>query len=234
MLDLVTWIDNAQAVAARALDDDQRPLEHYKQDVALKRLQEFSSVNSTNLVVNTANNFLCYLSEILQEVVRKRHEILRSSERLTTEEALQFSRLEDLVAFVADRKINELTYGGLRAMNEFVFDLLGVELFGNEQERMLVTILVELRNVHTHNRGVINQLFLNRVGSLEYDDFQFELNKRYHVDLDHLAKLARASIDVAERLDISLAKKFGLKRSRRKPSAAPVTDDQRLELAGDS
>jgi hypothetical protein len=125
MLDLVTKMDDMQAIAARALDGDKKPLDHYKKDAALKRLQDFSSVNSTNLVMNTANNFLCYLSEILQEVVRKRHEILKSGERLTTEEALQFSRFEDLVAFIADRKINELAYGGLRAMSDFVADRLG-------------------------------------------------------------------------------------------------------------
>lgn len=217
MLELVTRIDHVQAVAAQALDDDRKPLDHYKKDVALKRLQEFSSVNSTNLVTNTANNFLCYLSEILQEVVRKRHEILKSSERLTTEEALQFSRFEDLVAFIADRKINELAYGGLRAMSDFVADRLGVELFEDEEKRMLVTILVELRNVQTHNRGIINQLFANRIGCLTYDDFHFKVGERYHVDLDRLGKLARAAIDVAERLDVSLSKKFGLRRLRRKP-----------------
>ena len=161
-------------------------------------------------MVQTANNLLCYVSEILQPVAHKRPEILRAQDRLTTEEVLEFSDYGDLIAFIADRKINELAYGGLRAMSSFVDDRLGIGMFADDAQRMLITILVELRNVHTHNRGIINRLFLNRVGCTDYDQFTFVLGSPYHADLDAYAKLAATAIEVALTLDAALVEKFGL------------------------
>jgi hypothetical protein len=211
--------DEIQKVAATALKKVGEPVEPID-DFMMKRVRTFYPVLSRTLVTNMANNFLCYLSEILQAVVNKRHEVLRSSEKLTTEEVLQFKRISDIITFIADRKINDLSFGGLMQMKEFITDRLGVEMFNDDKERMLLTILVELRNIHTHNRGIVNKLFLNRVGCDHYDDFQFELGKLYGVNFDRFVTLSRNAIVVALRLDEMLAKKFKLKRSHYKKRLA--------------
>jgi hypothetical protein len=68
-------------------------VEYFDDKKAFKRVKEYSWQLSRDRVVSMVNNFHCYPSEILQEVMRKKHEILRSSEQLTTEEALQFNRV---------------------------------------------------------------------------------------------------------------------------------------------
>jgi hypothetical protein len=210
-VNLAAKADEVQRVIQAALQKVGEPVKPVE-GIAFKTVKTYSSLLSRNLVTSMANNLLCYISEIVQQVVKKRHEILRSSEKLTTEEVLQFKRISDIVAFMADRKINELSYGGLREMQEFVADRLGVEMFKDDKERMLLTILVELRNIHTHNRGIVNKLFLNRIGCNHYDDFQFELGQLYHVNLDRFATLSRNAIAVAIRLDDRLAAKFKVKR----------------------
>jgi hypothetical protein len=208
---LAARADEVRKIAATTLQKVGEPANPVD-DSMFKQVRTFSTLLSRTLVTNMASNFLCYLSEILQEVVKKRHEVLRSSEKLTTEEVLQFKRMNDIITFIADRKINELSYGGLMQINEFIADRLGVEMFKDDKERMLLTIFVELRNIHTHNRGIVNKLFLNRIGCDHYDNFQFKLGKLYHVDLDEFAALSRNAIAVALRLDEMLAKKFKLKR----------------------
>jgi hypothetical protein len=211
-------VDEVRARAAHALADEEerkKPIEQFNDDAMFKRMREYSKQMSRDLIVSMANNFLCYLSEILQEVMIKKHEILRSNERVTTEEALQFNRVKDLRAFIADRKINELSYGGLRQMRDFISERLGVEMIGTDEEGPLLTISVELRNIHTHDRGIVNQLFLNRIGA-GHPKFTFRLGHGYHADFDHIVLLSRNSIEVAQRLDDMLARKFKLKRARYK------------------
>ena len=211
-------IDQIRAIAAHALADKKqrnKPVEHFDEKVMSQRVRDYSKQISRDLIVSMANNFLCYLSEILQDVMNKKHEILRSSERITTEEALQFNRVQDLRAFIADRKINELSYGGLRQMRDFMSERLGVEMITADEQGALLTIFVELRNIHTHNRGVVNQLFLNRIGA-GHPKFSFKKNHAYHVDFDEFVLLSRNTIEVALKLDDMLATKFKLKRARYK------------------
>jgi len=215
-------IDEMQAIAAHALADkterQKKPREAFNKNEAFGKVRKYSRLLSRDLVISMTNNFQCYLSAILQEVMTKRHEVLRSSERITTEDALQFNRLRDLRSFIADKKINELSYGGLKQIQDFAAERFGIDMFGHHEERALLTIFVELRNIHTHNRGIVNQLFLNRIGA-GHKRFSFELGDEYHVDFDDFIILSRNAIAVAQRLDDLLATKFKLKRSNYKKRA---------------
>jgi hypothetical protein len=86
-------------------------------------------------------------------------------------------------------------------------------MFDNEDERIKLTILAELRNIHTHNRGVVNEVFLKRVGQKKYGDFDFTLDATTHIDFPKFCILSRNAIDVAVRLDASLSKKFNVRRT---------------------
>jgi hypothetical protein len=150
-------IDEVRRIASRALEEDEDTFkgeqvkdtpkgekEHLKGE-AFKRVRKFSPLLSRNLVVGMANNFFSYVSEMLQHVLRRKPEALRSSERLTNEEVLQFTRVKELIAYMADKKVNELAYGGLKGVEEYVRERLGIAMFDNEDERIKLTILAELR-----------------------------------------------------------------------------------------
>jgi hypothetical protein len=209
-----TTIDRMRNIASKALAKVDAQKEEHKAERhdAFTQVRTFGPPLSKNLVMTMVNNFSCYLSEVIQLVVRKKYEVLRSSERLATDEILQFSRLSDLIAYIADKKINELSYGGLQELERFLSDRLGLSLFASEDERILLTIFVEIRNVHTHNRGVINELFLKRLGTKTYQNWKFVAGKEHHVDFDEFVALANNSIDIAIRLDELIAKKFKLRR----------------------
>jgi len=212
-------VDHVQALAAHALADKkdraEKTVDDFNKNLAFSKVKQYSRLLSRDLIVSMANNFNSYLSEILQSVMTKKHEVLRSSERITIEDALQFNRVQELRAFIVDRKINELSYAGQKQIQEFIAERLGIEMFSTNTERVLLTILNELRNIHTHNRGTVNQLFLNRIGT-EHPQFPFVLRQQYHVDFGQFVLLSRNAIHVAQRLDELLAVKFKLKRSKYK------------------
>jgi hypothetical protein len=197
---------------------------------AVSRVKSYSRLLSRNMVTDMVNNFLCYLSEILQEVVRKRPEVLRSKETLTTHEVLQFGRINDLVAYIADKKVSDLSYGSLGGLREFMTDRLGVEMFQSDHEHMLLTVFIELRNIHTHNRGVVNELFLKRVHTNTYATFEFVKGRPYHVDFDRFVSLSRNAIEVAIHIDTALANKFKLKRTHYKRQLAKERAKERGKL----
>lgn len=230
---MATKIDHSAKIANDALRKiDGKPAQRMDAG-AFRRVQDYREILSRNLVTEMANNFLCYLSEIIQIVVRRKTDVLKSAERLTTEEILQFSRLSELTAYIADRKINELSYGGLRGMADFISDRLGLGLFEKKDQETLLTILVELRNIHTHNRGVVNDLFLQRVKQAKHPQFQFQANKKYHVNFDEFTLLSRNAVDLAIALDEKVCTKFKIKRHRykrrlskdKKPAAAAKSTD---------
>ncbi|HEV2627416.1 MAG TPA: hypothetical protein VGV41_02060 [Pseudolabrys sp.] len=219
VVDTAHRIDQMQAIAAHALADPadrEKGVDGFNKRVMFQRVQELSEQISRNLVIGMVNNFHCYLSELLQEVMLKRPEILRSSERVTTEDVLQFARVRDIRSFLADRKVSELSYGGLRQTREFISDRLGVELFSAEEQERLLTIFVEIRNVHTHNRGVVNRLFLNRIHQARHPKFVFKIGQFHQVGFDEFVLLSNNCVDVSRHLDAVVAAKFKLKRSRYK------------------
>jgi hypothetical protein len=193
--------------------EDKELYETFSQNILFRRVQYYGPLLSRNLVTDLANNFLVYLSEILQTVAKTRPEILRSNERITTEDILQFDNVSDIVSFIADRKISELSYGGLKESERFIRDRLGLELFDNQDQRELLTILVELRNIQTHNRGRINELFLKRIGDHSQSRFKFSKGEIYQADFDAIVLLSNNALEVAINLDQKIANKFRLPRS---------------------
>lgn len=177
-----------------------------------KKLQSYYAVNSRHLVTTTTDLVLWYFSSIIQEAIKRRPDILKSGEQITYEEVLALPTRSAIVNYLIDKKINSLSYGGIRQMERYIKERLGNELFENDEERTLFSTFVELRNIYVHNRAIVNQLFISRIQS--HQRFQFTLGKQYHVDYDEFATLANNAVKVASRLDQAIAQKFGVRAKR--------------------
>ena len=58
-------------------------------------------------------------------------------------------------------------------------DRLKLPLAENETERTELGIAIDLRNIYTHNRGVVNELFLNRISGRAHS-YEFLEGKRFN------------------------------------------------------
>ena len=214
-------IDDMRDIATEALakvgnrNDNNRSLiaPPAKRKPARERLAEFSSIQSRNITISLVDNFLCYLSEIIQNVMIKRPEILRSSESIRFDEVLQFSKFADLKQYIVDKKINELSYRGMGEFESYVQSRFGIDLFASDEERSLLTIFIESRNIITHNRGVPNDIFMKRIRNHSHEQFSFTSGKRVHYGFDHLTILSNNTTIIARRLDDTICKKYKLKRN---------------------
>jgi len=218
---LAARADETRLIASKALHEGQgrEHEEEYKKIIrnpapVSEELRKFRYLQSQNLVLRVSNVFLLYYSEIIQAAILKRPEILKSKQTIRWDELLGFTRFDQVVRYLIDKKINELSYAGLDQMEEFMFERLGLQGAVTDDQRELAAILVEIRNIYTHNRGVVNGIFLGRVKN--HMGFKFTEGKYFHVNFDHFMRLCANCLEVAYLIDEAVAKKFGLKRKRYK------------------
>ena len=224
MLNLAHHADDASVSAAKALvpfyqegDAERKRLQETIDNPGrmARKLSEFSGVNSKNIAANTAEAFLWYVSNIIQIAIKKRPEMIKSNETIRVEEILNFSTRRELINYLIDRKINSLSYGGLKQIERYFDETLGIALFESDRERKLLRVFIEIRNVHAHNRGYINSLFLERVGSsLAELDLHFVEGKKAHLDFDQLCLFTKACIETALKIDKAVSRKFRLQTKK--------------------
>jgi hypothetical protein len=101
----------------------------------------------------------------------------------------------------------------LRGIEEFLTQRLNVPLVNNDDERALLSIVIELRNIYTHSRGVVNELFLSRIAGHEHP-YKFSQGKRFHAEFDEIVGFANNLFDIGIRLDGRALAKFGLQKKR--------------------
>ncbi len=215
---MASQIDKQRLIAARALatsgqKEDIERLEKVEKnkDMVFDKVKKFSEYNSEVLCIRIVDNFLCYLSETIQKCMLKRPEMLKSSEMVRIEEILNFSRKADIVRFLVDRKINELSYSGISGIRDFLDSRTGIILSETNEEWSLLTISVELRNIYTHNRGKVNDLFLRRIGEA-CALIGAKNDERFHADFPLIVNLANNLFEIERRLDEKVARKFKIRR----------------------
>lgn len=180
-----------------------------------KRLANFSEIISRNILTNFADSFLWYISNIIQQSIKKRPELIKSGESVRVDEIFNYSSRRDLINYLIDRKINSLSYGGLKQIEKYLAESLNIELFNAERDRNLLRIFIEVRNIHAHNRGVVNKIFLDRVGNIIGDfDFKFEEGRKAHLDFDALVDFSKVCVATAYLLDANTSKKFSIERKK--------------------
>jgi hypothetical protein len=216
---LSTFVDKARFKAAKTLakigEEHVAVFEELQQnpEPTFRKLRSFSGYKSEIMIIRLVDNFMSFLSETIQACMSKKPELLRSREHISAEDVLRFKSRRALIDFLVSRKLNELSYGGLRGIEEFLDQRLGISLATGDNERAQLSIAIELRNIYTHNRGVVNELFLSRIGSHQHA-YNFVQEKRFHADFDEIVGFANNLFDIATRLDGQVMAKFGLQKKR--------------------
>jgi hypothetical protein len=156
--------------------------------------------------------YLVYVAELLGLIFRSKPEALKSSETITIASILEYSTFDDLIEHITERRVLELSYKGVSALNDYLKQRLGFELFDNEEELKRTIRIVELRNLLVHNRGAVNRIFLSRV-----PDAPEKLGQRVMVAMEVGGDL-RFLLNVCRATDARAAAKFGVPRQIKRPA----------------
>jgi hypothetical protein len=157
----------------------------------------------------TVNIFLTYLSDIAAEIVIAKPEILKSDEHLKYKDILSFDNMEDLISFLAEKKISDLSYAGIKILDEFFRSRLKIDIFIDDKERDFVGFAIEVRNIFTHNYGRVNSIFTKRI-----PESNLRVGEQFAVDKNTLNQVEHALRSAVSRLDQQAVAKFSLPPSR--------------------
>lgn len=182
-------------------------------------VQDHLKIFLTMIVVRGVDNFLTYVADLLKQIFLERPEALRSAETVRLDEVLQFGSMDDLVNFLAERRVDRLAYQSVNDLADNLEKALSFTLFETEAERARAGKLVATRNLLTHNRGVVNARFLGLVPNSGYvEGDQIELPTAIGEELDFLGGCAR-------RIDARAIAKFSLTAT-----GMPVADAEHLSF----
>ena len=115
--------------------------------------------------------------------------------------------MEELVAWLAERRVERLAYQGMSTLAEDLSERLGLSLFGEPEDAGRAIRIVEIRNLIVHNRAVVNRVFLSRV-----PDYPAKEGDRIEIDVDDLFEDVQFLAGLCFDLDRRAAEKFGLPR----------------------
>lgn len=214
-VNLAAWSDQRTRIAKealRAVDPEANDDVDDSSNTAQATMKTFRRILSQNLVNNSVNAFQRYLSQLIQECIRKNPAILTSNEQVTVKEIVGLTRMRDVVELLVERKINRLSYEGIFGFETYLSERRGLSLFETENERVLAREMIELRNINVHNGGVINPLFVNKLRG--QSSRTFVVGEPHHVVWDQFVTYAANMWTIMLRLDREASRKFGLKRKR--------------------
>jgi hypothetical protein len=216
---LATDADRKAVVAAQALleidyePDAEEKKQGYRKTIeekgvgAVNTLREFRQLILQTMVCRGVDNFLTYISQLLSLIFRSKPETLRSNDQIRVDFALQHTTMNDLVDALAEKKVTDLSYSGMRQLADYI-GRLGLELFADESALERAVFLIEVRNLITHNRSVVNNTFLNKLRASKEPVGKIgeTLNLEVNSVFDGITFLA----DNVGQIDLRAASKFGL------------------------
>lgn len=165
-----------------------------------------------NIFVSGMDSFMWYLSHIVQLVMRQYPSILKSSETIKFEEIVDLPDRSALINYIVDKKVTELSFGGLRDILKYLSDRMNIETPVEADGFNAMNALVELRNIAVHNRGYVNRLFLSRVK--ENPLFEADAGDRVFFDPSALDVMTNVCVPLATQLDRQICSKYRLRRRR--------------------
>jgi hypothetical protein len=205
-------MDEGSKIAHKAL------LSTYDEETKRKKEKEFSErftmidelkVNRQIFIeiqlIRHIDNFLNYLSELLSEIFIQRPDTLRSSEQVEVSEVLKHDSIDDLVKALAERQVEKLSYNSFSDLSEFFLKRFKIELF-QENLHPLIIEAIEIRNLATHNRCIINNRFCKRTGGN-----LSEIGKKKELFIDDLERILPEIAKAVIRVDKEAKIKLNLK-----------------------
>ncbi|MFO0408215.1 MAG: hypothetical protein ACK50Q_17765 [Labrys sp. (in: a-proteobacteria)] len=190
-----------------------------KEEAVIYKLVQYDYSSHRQLVneiflSRSVESFDLYLQRILESIFLSKPEILKSEGKIEISTVIDFKSSEDLIAYIAGRKINELSYKSLDDLSKYIKNTTGLDLFENEEIYYTILLASEIRNLIAHNDCKVNERFLSKTKTIQE---QIGVSDHGKIIIsDEWVRTASYILDGAVfRLDELAAAKFSLKTSFR-------------------
>lgn len=167
-------IDDARRRAAEVLakgkpeDSDEqkrwKEIQTEKQGPARTRLSEMAEYNNTVTYQSVYNAFNTFLTDLMKEIFKSNKGILKTKNSVTYREIIQFSRMHDLIDYMIEKRIMELSFQSIEDFNKDIKEKIGFEILTHSNSIRTVFRIAERRNIITHGGGIVTLRYIEKTG----------------------------------------------------------------------
>jgi len=142
-------------------------------ELAHPKFSDAPVIVSYRLILETAitravDNFNHYITQMLYRTFTERPETLRT-EQIPVRDALECATREELISYVAEKKVTGLGHKGLSDIVDYLNRNLSLEFDESEKCYLQACAIVELRNIIVHHGGRVTNRFIERTKTSTFD-----------------------------------------------------------------
>jgi hypothetical protein len=133
--------------------------------VYARRMEDYRPLVTQLFLTRSVDNFLTYVSDLISLIFSSKPETFRPPDQVGWEEINRYrgGAVDDLIASFVDKKVADLSYGGLTEIARYLKSTLGFDVFPKADELNQARTIIEKRNLIVHRRGVVDRHFLDRI-----------------------------------------------------------------------
>ena len=172
---------------------------------AVAQMDIHSAVLGEMVFCRGVNSYLTYLADLMTLIYEKYPKKLPSNKQTTYRFCIEHHLAGDLISALAEVTVMELTHQSLDALAKYFQKNLDLVLFSKDTHSANAGLCVDIRNIITHNRGIVNRFFIQR-----NPRFADDLGKRVVLGEDERREMLGTLGYCARQVDLRAIKKFGL------------------------
>ncbi len=149
------------------------------------------------------DSFEAYLSDLLYEIFLANPETLKSQQKVTIEEVLNCTDIQEFVDYWSKQKISKLQKGSVKGFiqdNKQIKDLNII----NATEELEIERILQIRHLYAHRNGIVDEKFL------QYFTGEFILNSVHQISIKEFCDKLVYLIEIIEKIDNSAKDKYNL------------------------
>jgi hypothetical protein len=172
---------------------------------AVAQIDLHSSLLGEMLFCRGVNSFLTYLADLMTLIYEKYPKKLPSDKKATYQFCIEHHLAGDLISALAEETVIERTHQSFAALAKYFEEKLDLALFTQDTDLANGGLCVDIRNLVTHNRGIVNRFIIQR-----NPRFAGDLGKRVVLGEEERRDMLNTLGYCARQLDLRAIKKFEL------------------------
>lgn len=134
-----------------------------------------------------------YLIDIVREILITHPDALKSKRQLTAEEVLTQGGREQIISYLAEKEVEELLYRSFPDVVEYFDSKFTINLNTSGVSAEKITEILATRNIHVHNKGMVNQRFRQLVkdSSLRVGTYKSITREYLKNSISHIATIVK-------------------------------------------
>lgn len=175
----------------------------YPEGVEESTSNQEGKILSRILYSSYVDSFEAYLSDLLYEIFLANPDSLKSQQKVTVEEVLNCSDIQEFVQYWSKQKINKLQKGSVKGFikeNKQINDLNIIDNF----EQIEIEKILQIRHLYTHRNGIVDEKFI------QYFTGEYDLNIEHQLNIKEFCDKLVYLIEIIEKIDNAAKIKYNL------------------------